>query len=243
MIWHLNPVDERLTAERSAIRALYWPRLMLLLAALLAVKAALACMTDVRWIITLPEAGTLAAGLLVPAAVCLVKGLRDPRDEASKGPLNAVFAGAFSGMLVLLVVLDVVTIVLMGGRGGSVALLAGIPVALLWDRCETALFRAGLTLWGGNERRRRGKKRLTLMMLALGALLIGGYLALRISQIDSWKEYWLAGDYDVLIMPVWMCILLVACHGRIVSRRDQGDNIADRLEQRAEREASADEAQ
>lgn len=236
MIWTLNPPDERLHAERHAIRARYWLWLLLTLALLLAVKAVLVGVTELPRLILLPEAVTLAVGLLIPLAVCAAKGVKLPQDEAQRGQANAVLDGTYRGMLVVLLISAFVTLSFVTGPGGWTLLLPPVIAGVVWDRCETELFRAGLILWGGNERRRRGKKRLTLFMLLLGAVLIIIRTAVLLSGGQD------AADFSDLIGgSIWLCVLLCVIHGRIVSRRDQGDNIADKLEERARREAECNE--
>lgn len=237
MIWTLNPPDERLQAERHAIRARYWLWLLLTLALLLAVKAVLVGVTELPRLILLPEAVTLAAGLLIPLAVCAVKGVKLPLDEAQRGQANVVLDGAYCGMLAVLLISEFVTLSFVRGLGGWALFLPSVIAVVVWDRCETELFRAGLILWGGNERRRRGKKRLTLFMLLLGAALI----IVRIVALLSASGQDVQNFSDLIGGTIWLCVLLCVIHGRIVSRRDQGDNIADKLEERAKREAERDE--
>ena len=236
MIWTLNPPDERLQAERHAIRARYWLWLQLTLALLLAVKAVLVGVTELPRLILLPEAVTLAVGLLIPLAVCVVKSVKLPLDEVQRGQVNAVLDGAYCGMLAVLLISAFVTLSFVSGLGGWTLLLPPVITGVVWDRCETELFRAGLILWGGNERRRRGKKRLTLFMLLLGAALI---IVRTVTLLSASGQD--AVDFSDLIGgTIWLCVLLCVIHGRIVSRRDQGDNIADKLEERAKKEAERD---
>ena len=240
-MWKLNKPDERVSAERNSIRARYWLWLQLALALLLAAKAVLVSLTELPRLILLPEAVTLAVGLLLPLLICAACRLKLPPDEAQRSRMNAALAWVYCGMSAALPALDFVVFPFVGSTGALLLLLTTVVPGAIWDRCETELLRAGLILWGGNERRRRGKKRLTLLMLALGAMLIIAYTVMRICQIESWEQYWKAGDYDVMLVPTWICVALTVCHGRIVSRRDQGDNIADKLEERARKEAACDE--
>lgn len=240
-MWKLNDADERIAAERNSIRARYWLWLLLTLALVLAAKVVLISLTELPRQILLPEGVTLAAGLLVPLLICAACRLKLPPDEAQRGRMNAALAWVYCGMSAALLAMDFVVFPVVGSMGALILLLSAVVPGAIWDRCETELLRAGLILWGGNERRRRGKKRLTLLMLALGAALIIGYTAMRISQIESWEQYWKAGDYDVMLVPTWICVALTVCHGRIVSRRDQGDNIADKLEEKVRVEAACDE--
>lgn len=232
-MWELNKSDERVTAGRNTIRARYWLWLQLTLALVLAIKAVLACLTELPRLTLLPEAVTLAAGLLIPLTICAAKRVKFPLDEPQHEQVHAVLAWVYCGMSVALLVTDFVLIFYAGELGVYNLILMAVMVGVIWDRCETALFRAGLILWGGNERRRRGKKRLTLRMIALAAVLIIAYTTMRMYEFESWEQYWLSGDNDLLLVTIWICAALAVWHGRIVSRRDQGDNIADKLEMKA----------